>query len=105
MRGYLRLLALLLLIGGLALCVGAAGMAIGDETFFKAGEALERHPDHVLFQGEYYAALIRHIAYIAVAILSGAVGIVGSAVLFGLYAVLRRLDRLDAARPVSTPAR
>ena len=105
MRGYLRLLGVILLIGGLALCIGAAGMAIGDETFFKAGEALERHPDHVLFQGEYYAALARHIAYIAIAILAGAVGIVGSAVLFGLHAVLRRLDRLDGTAAASQPAR
>jgi hypothetical protein len=105
MRGYLRALGLVLLIGGVGLCIVAAGMAIGDETFFKAGEALERHPDHVLFQGEYYAALARHIAYIAVAILSGAVGIVGSAVLFGLHAVLRRIERLEDTRVVSQPVR
>jgi hypothetical protein len=103
MRGYLRALGLTLLIGGLVLCVAAAGLAIGDQTFFKAGEALERHPDHVLFQGEYYAALARHIAYIAIAILSGAVGIVGSAMLFGLHAVLRRLDRLEHVAAISPP--
>jgi hypothetical protein len=105
MRGYLRVLGLVLLVGGLVFCVGAAGMAIGDAAFFNAKEALERHPDHVIFQGEYYAALARHIAYIAIAILSGAVGIVGSAVLFGLHAVLHRLDRLGGAPPASQPAR
>jgi hypothetical protein len=104
-RGYLRLLGGVLLIGGVGLCLVAAVMAIGDEAFRKAGEALERHPDHVLFQGEYYAALARHIAYIAVAILSGAVGILGSAVLFGLHAVLRRLERLEDGHAVSQPAR
>ncbi len=105
MRGYLRTLGLVLLIGGVGLCVVAAGMAIGDEPFRQAGEALARHPDHVLFQGEYYAALARHVAYIVIAILSGTVGIVGSGVLFGLHAVLRRLDRLDDGRAVSQPAR
>jgi len=105
-RGYLRMLGGVLLVGGVGLCIVAAGMAIGDEAFRTAGEALERHPDHVLFQGEYYAALARHIAYIAIAVLSGAVGVVGSAVLFGLHAVLRRLDRLDDGRAaVSQPAR
>jgi hypothetical protein len=99
------LLGGVLLVGGVGLCLVAAGMAIGDEAFRQAADALARHPDHVLFQGEYYAALGRHIAYIAVAILSGAVGIVGSAVLFGLHAVLRRLDRLEGGRAVSQPAR
>ena len=105
MRLYLRTMAVTLLLAGLLIAAVAASWAIRDEAFFKATEALARHPDHVLFQGEYYAALARHIAYIAVAILSGAVGIIGSAVLFGLHAVLRRLDRLEDARTVSQPAR
>ncbi len=97
MRAYLRLLAALLLVGGLATCAVAASMAIRDEAFFKAGEALARHPDHVLFQGEYYAALLRHIAYILTALVGGLLGTVGSAVLFGLHAILTRLDRVEAA--------
>ncbi|MCC6767010.1 MAG: hypothetical protein IT293_20330 [Deltaproteobacteria bacterium] len=97
MRAALRVLGLLLLIGGLATCAVAATLAIGDEAFFRAGEALERHPDHVLFQGEYYAALLRHIAYILTAIVGGLLGIVGSAVLFGIHAILVRLDRLEAS--------
>ena len=102
MQGYLRTLGAVLLIGGLATCAVATFFAIGDEAFFKAGEALERHPDHVLFQGEYYAALLRHIAYILTAIVSGLLGTVASAALFGIHAVLVRLDRLEAAR--TTPA-
>jgi hypothetical protein len=96
-RAYLRTLSAILLIGGLAICAVCAGLAIRDETFFKAGEALERHPDHVLFQGEYYAALVRHIAYILTAVVAGLLGTIGSAVLFGLYAVLLRLERLESA--------
>jgi hypothetical protein len=96
MPTYMRILASMLLFGGLGIAVVAAGAAIGDEAFFKAGEALARHPDHVLFQGEYYAALLRHIAYILTALVAGLLGTVGSAVLFGLYAVLRRLERLES---------
>lgn len=105
MRSYLRGLGAVLLVGGLATCAVATIFAIGDETFFKAGEALERHPDHVLFQGEYYAALLRHIAYILTAIVGGLLGTVGSAVLFGIHAVLVRLDRLDASQSPGAPAR
>jgi len=96
-RLYLRVLGVLLLIGGLGTCVVAARFALGDTAFFQAGEALERHPDHVLFQGEYYAALLRHVAYILTAIVGGLLGTVGSAVLFGLHAVLVRLERRDDA--------
>jgi hypothetical protein len=97
MRAYLRLLASVLLIGGLGTCVVAAGLAIRDEAFFQAGDALARHPDHVLFQGEYYAALLRHIAYILIALVGGLLGTVGSAVLFGLHAILVRLEHVEAA--------
>ena len=97
MRHYLRGLGAFLLVGGLLICVTAALWAIRDEAFFNAGEALARHPDHVLFQGEYYAALLRHISYILTAIIAGLLGTVGSAMLFGLHAVLRRLDQLEAS--------
>jgi len=105
MRTYLRVLGSVLLIGGLAICAVATTKAIGDEAFFKAGEALARHPDHMLFQGEYYAALLRHLAYIATAIVAGMLGIIGSAVLFGLHAVLRRLGQVEATSTVPARAR
>ena len=105
MRASLRMLGGVLLVGGLAICAVAAVLAIGDETFYKAGEALERHPDHVLFQGEYYAALLRHIAYILTAIVGGLLGTVGSAALFGIHAVLVRLERLEATIAAFSAAR
>lgn len=97
MPAYIRLLGRLLLFGGLTVAVIAAVAAFRDQAFFKAGEALARHPDHVLFQGEYYAALLRHIAYILTALIAGLLGTVGSAMLFGLHAVMRRLERVEAA--------
>ena len=91
---YLRGMAALLLLGGLLIAAVAASWAVFDEPFFKATEALARHPDHVLFQGEYYAALVRHIAYILVAIVGLLLGTVASAMLFGLHAVMARLERV-----------
>jgi hypothetical protein len=95
-RLYLRSMAGLLLLGGLLIAVIAGSWAVFDEPFFKAAEALERHPDHVLFQGEYYAALVRHIAYIVIAIVGFLLGTVASAMLFGMHAVMVRLERLEA---------
>jgi hypothetical protein len=102
-RTYIRALGTVLLIGGLATCAIAVTFAIRDEAFFQAGEALARHPDHVLFQGEYYAALLRHIAYILTALVAGLLGTVGSAGLFGLHAVMVRLERLEAAASAQRP--
>ena len=97
MHSYMRTLASILLFGGLAICVMATGWAIGDEAFFKTRDALARHSDSVPFQAEYYAALVRHLAFILTAIVAGLIGTVGSAVLFGLYGVIHRLDRLEAS--------
>ncbi len=97
MPTYLRAAAILLLVSGLVICVFGSLLAIRDEAFFKAGEALARHPEHPIFQGEYYAALIRHIAYIVTAIVGVLVGAVASALLFGMYGVMRRLERLEAS--------
>ena len=106
MPGYVRGLAVVLLLVGLGVCVVAATWAVGDEAFFKAREALERHPDHVLFQGEYYAALLRHLAYYVIAVVVGLLGVVASGVLFALHGVMLRLERLEARLAASgSPAR
>ena len=97
MRSYLRLLGGVLLFGGLATFAMAAMLAIRDVTFFQAGEALARHPDHVLFQGEYYAALLRHIAYIVTAIIGGLWGRSGARSSSACTRSLVRLEHLEAA--------
>jgi hypothetical protein len=96
-RGYLRGLGIVFLIGGLVLCAVAVAFVLRDEAFFKAGEALGRHPENLMFKSEYYEALIWHLSYWFVAIATGLLGIVVSAMLLGLDAVLRRLERLEAA--------
>ena len=97
MPAYLRIAAITLLVCGLAMAVIGAGLAYRDEGFFAATEALARHPDHVIFQGEYYAALGRHIAYVVIAVVGALVGSVASALLFGMYGVMRRLERLETS--------
>ena len=97
MRHYLRGLGLVFLIGGLGLCAVASTFVIHDEVFVKAGEALARHPEHLGFKSEYYEALIWHLAYSFVAVMTGLLAVLGSAVLLGLHAVLRRVDQLEAS--------
>jgi O-antigen/teichoic acid export membrane protein len=105
MPTYLRGAAITLLILGLAMCAIGAAMAYRDVGFYAAAEALARHPDHVIFQGEYYAALGRHIAYVVIAVVGGLVGSVASALLFGMYGVIRRLERLEASVKAAEHAR
>ena len=93
MNTYLRVLGTVLLVGGLALAVVSTRWVLGDETYFRAARALERHPDHILFQAEYQAALARHVAYAVTAVVSGLVAVIGSAVLWALGSILARLDR------------
>jgi hypothetical protein len=95
--GFLRGLAVLLLIGGIIACVMATQAALNDDAYFRAAAALDRHADHILFQAEYQAALARHAAYLVTAVVSAVAGVVGSAILFALAGVLSRLHRLEAS--------
>ena len=92
MSRYLRVVGALLLFMGVVVCIVATRMTLADETYYQKALAVERHSDHILFQAEYQAALVRHVAYIVAAVMSALIGVVGSAVTFGLAAVLQRLD-------------
>ncbi len=95
MTRMLRVLAAVLLIAGLLGSAAATSAAFGDEAYYRAASALERHADHILFQAEYQAALARHAAYLVAAIVCGIAGVVGASVLFALATILARVDRLE----------
>jgi hypothetical protein len=59
----------------------------------------------MLFQAEYYRALARHIGLIATSAVAILLGTVGGIVVLGLHAVLRRLERLEAAVDGASRAR
>ena len=98
MSAYLRVLGALCIVAGVLVCALSTHAVLTDDTYYRAAFALERHADHILYQAEYQAALARHVAYIVTAVVSGVGGVVGSALLFGLAAVLQRLGR-----PAATP--
>jgi Mrp family chromosome partitioning ATPase len=91
-------LGVLCIVAGVLVCALSTRAVLTDETYYRAAFALERHADHILYQAEYQAALARHVAYIVTAVVSGVGGVVGSALLLGLAAVLQRLGR-----PAATP--
>jgi len=92
MIAYLRAVGTLLLIAGVVVCILATRMTLADETYYQRALAVQRHADHILFQAEYQAALARHVAYIVAAVMAALIGVVGSAVTFGVAAILQRLD-------------
>jgi hypothetical protein len=96
-KAYLRVLGIACLILGLCVCIAATRATLADETYYRTAGALERHQDHILFQAEYQAALARHTAYIVTAVVSGVGGVLGSAILLGIAAVIDRQDRAAIA--------
>ena len=96
MTRLLRVLAAVLLVVGLVVSLLATQALLGDDTYYRASEALERHSDHILFQAEYQAAAARHAAYLVAAVVCSVAGVVGSAILLALAAILGRVERLEA---------
>jgi hypothetical protein len=94
---YLRALGMVVLVVGLIVCLFATRAALGDDAYYRAAFALERHADNVLFQAEYQFALSRHAALIAVAAVSGVGAVVGSALLLAMGSIMRLLERQRTA--------
>jgi hypothetical protein len=91
MVGYLRALAGLVVLLGLV-AAGVAGREVaGDAHFREVAEAYARHPEHALFQAEYWTAAARHYGLLAVGIGGLLGGLVLGGLLLGVAEVLRRL--------------
>jgi len=78
MTAWLRLLGVTVLAVGIGLGSYAATRAIGDVDFADVVARHERHPEHIMFQAEYYAAATRHYGLVA-----GAVGGIVGGLVFG----------------------
>jgi hypothetical protein len=91
--GALRALGVLVLVTGLgAAAVGGVRFA-GDTEFAEKAAAFARHPQHPLFQGEYWVASARHYAYLALACGGLLGGLVAGGLLLGMAELLRRSPR------------
>ena len=89
MAGFLRALAVLVLILGFAIGTVAGWQLAQDAQFREVAAAYARHPEHALFQGEYYAAAARHYGLLAAAV----GGILGGTSLGGILLALAELLR------------
>jgi hypothetical protein len=78
MSAWLRGLGIAVLALGLGFGGWAGTRAAGDAHFTEISEQYERHPDHPLFQAEYYAVASRHYTLVV-----GAVGGVLGGLVFG----------------------
>jgi hypothetical protein len=92
----LHALAAVLLVAGLITSLLATRAALGDDDYYRAAAAFDRHSDNVIFKAEYQMALSRHAACLATAVVSAVAGIVGGAMLFALAGILGRVHRLEA---------
>jgi hypothetical protein len=95
MSWWLRGLGIVLFAVGLGTAVWAGQMVAGDAAFAEAAAAYARHPEHPLFQADYYLAAVRHYGLLGLVVGGLLVGLGGGSLLLGLGDVLRRLDRLE----------
>jgi hypothetical protein len=92
MTAWLRLLGTVVLALGVGVGGWAGTRVAGDAEFAEVVARYERHPEHPLFQAEYYAAAARHYGLVA-----GAIGGILGGLVFG--SLLLAMATL-VARPV-----
>ncbi len=93
MSGFLRLLGVLLFVGGLATGVLTGWLFASDVGYAEISAAYARHPTHAIFQAEYWMASLRHWGLLAASVSSVLLGISVGGLLLGVAEVLRRLPR------------
>jgi hypothetical protein len=94
MPGFLRVLGVTILVLGLAAAGVAAWLVAADAHFQEVAAAYTRHPDHALFQTEYWVAAARHYGLV-VASLGGLLGgLALGGILLALGELLRRVPRV-----------
>jgi hypothetical protein len=93
MGGFLRFLGTLVILIGLAVAGVAGWLLAGDEHFREIAAAYARHPEHAMFQTEYWTAAARHYGLLG----SFAGGLLGGlslgGLLLGVGELLRRVPR------------
>ncbi len=93
MAGFLRFIGTIVLLVGIAIAGVAGWLLAGDEHFREVAAAYARHPEHALFQTEYWSAAAKHYGLLA-AVAGGLLGGFSlGGMLLGLGEVLRRVPR------------
>jgi hypothetical protein len=90
MSAWLSTLGVVVLALGVAVGLYAGTLAVGDTAFAEVSAQYARHPEHPLFQAEYYAAAARHYGLIGGAIVALFAGLVFGSLLLGLATLVAR---------------
>ncbi|TMB53862.1 MAG: hypothetical protein E6J56_12425 [Deltaproteobacteria bacterium] len=91
MPTFLRALGSLVVAAGLFIAAVAGWLLAADTHFQEVAAAYGRHPEHALFQAEYWAAAVRHYGLL-VAVVGGTVGGLSlGGILLALAQLLRRV--------------
>jgi hypothetical protein len=85
--GFLRVLGALVIVIGLVVAATAGWLLAEDTHFVEVAAAYARHPEHALFQGEYWAAAARHYGLLGAA----AAGLLGGLSVGGMLLALAEL--------------
>ena len=93
MSGFLRLLGIVLLLGGLAAGAVTGWLFATDTVYEEITAAYARHPNHAIFQAEYWMASLRHWGLLAASIGSVVLALSVGSLLVGVAEVLRRVPR------------
>jgi hypothetical protein len=88
--GWLRALGALVFLAGLVTAAVCGMLFVGDANYYEVVAAYERHPNHAIFQAEYWAASARHWALLAAAIAGAFTGVTMGSLLLGVGELLRR---------------
>jgi len=91
MIGVLRLLGVVVLALGLTIAAIAGWQLAADAHFREVAAAYARHPEHALFQTEYWVAAGRHYGLITATVGGLIGGLSLGAILLALAELLRRV--------------
>ena len=94
MPGFLRVLGVAILVLGLATAGVAGWLVAGDANFREVAAAYARHPEHALFQTEYWVAAARHYGLVAASLGGLLGGLALGGILLALGELLRRVPRV-----------
>jgi hypothetical protein len=93
MAMYLRALGVLLLALGLGVAAVTGWLVASDAAFREIAAAYARHPEHALFQADYWRAAGRHYGLFAACIGGLLGGLTFGGILLALAELLRRTSR------------
>ena len=93
MSALLRLVGVAVLLLGFAVATVCGWLLAADAHFREVAAAYARHPEHALFQGEYWTAAARHYGLLAGTVGGFLGGLAVGGMLLGIAELLRRVPR------------